>query len=540
LGWIWHCPLGVFTGLAVFVPYLGFGLGLVLALLAGLLQFASPHALVMVAVVFGLGQLVESFVLTPRLVGERIGLHPLAVILALMAFGQLLGFVGVLIALPASAVLLVALRRLRDQYLQSDLYQKSGSGTGTSKGLIRHEATGFGHRLGVTPSLDNFFAGPNAAAVSHLRLWTASSRPCHLCPPTCGAKADQAKPFAASGAPPLKEQGTTQWAGSTPTPWTRQSSRTSGCAVLMDDVHLYNLEQQHTAFNWFVNALTPRTGTPRWVLAAGALPPADLKLRDDLRSRLAWGHMDALQVLDEAERRAVLRQEADARGLFLSDEVMSYMLKRFSRDLGQPDAVARPLGPICLANAARPDHSAGARHAGERMKLALFDLDHTLLPFDSDHTWGEFTTELGWNDPGRFHANATTSSMPITRRAHLDIHDYVRFATRAARERGATEAAHAHARYMDEVIRPRITSEALALVRSHQHAGDTVMIVTATNEFVTRPIAQAFGVSELIAVELERDASGWITGEIKGIPSFREGKVTRVEHWLADQGLGWD
>jgi predicted PurR-regulated permease PerM len=120
-------PIGVFTGLAVFVPYLGFGLGLLLALLAGLLQFAAPQALVMVAVVFGLGQLIESFVLTPRLVGERIGLHPLSVILALMAFGQVLGFVGVLIALPASAVLLVALRRLRHQYLQSDLYQKSGS-----------------------------------------------------------------------------------------------------------------------------------------------------------------------------------------------------------------------------------------------------------------------------------------------------------------------------------------------------------------------------------------------------------------------------
>jgi predicted PurR-regulated permease PerM len=121
-------PIGVFTGLAVFVPYLGFGLGLVLALLAGLLQFASSQALVMVAVVFGLGQLIESFLLTPRLVGERIGLHPLAVILALMAFGQVLGFVGVLMALPASAVLLVGLRRLRGQYLQSDLYQKSGSG----------------------------------------------------------------------------------------------------------------------------------------------------------------------------------------------------------------------------------------------------------------------------------------------------------------------------------------------------------------------------------------------------------------------------
>ena len=116
-------PIGVFTGLAVFVPYLGFGIGLVLSALAGALQFASIKAVVMVAVVFGLGQMIESFVLTPRLVGERIGLHPLAVIFALLAFGQLLGFVGVLIALPASAVLLVAIRRLRSGYLASKLYK---------------------------------------------------------------------------------------------------------------------------------------------------------------------------------------------------------------------------------------------------------------------------------------------------------------------------------------------------------------------------------------------------------------------------------
>jgi predicted PurR-regulated permease PerM len=105
----------------------GFGLGLVLALLAGFLEFAaqSGHvsALVMVAVVYGLGQLLESFFLTPRLVGERIGLHPLAVIFALLAFGHLLGFVGVLIALPMSAVLLVAIRRLRLAYLGSALYR---------------------------------------------------------------------------------------------------------------------------------------------------------------------------------------------------------------------------------------------------------------------------------------------------------------------------------------------------------------------------------------------------------------------------------
>ncbi len=116
-------PIGVFTGLAMFVPYVGFGIGLILAVLAGLLQFASAKAFVMVALVYGAGQVIEGFYLTPRLVGERIGLHPLAVIFALLAFGQLFGFVGVLVALPASAVLVVAIRRLRAGYMGSKLYQ---------------------------------------------------------------------------------------------------------------------------------------------------------------------------------------------------------------------------------------------------------------------------------------------------------------------------------------------------------------------------------------------------------------------------------
>lgn len=115
-------PVGVFTGLAVFIPYVGFGLGLLLALMAGVLQFASMHALIAVAVVYGAGQLLESFILTPRLVGERIGLNPLAVIFVLLAFGHLFGFVGVLVALPLSALGLVALRRLEALYRSSRLY----------------------------------------------------------------------------------------------------------------------------------------------------------------------------------------------------------------------------------------------------------------------------------------------------------------------------------------------------------------------------------------------------------------------------------
>lgn len=115
-------PLGVFTGLAVAIPYVGFGLGLVLALMAAVLQFASLVGVLLVAAVYGLGQLLESFFLTPQLVGERIGLSPLSVIFALLAFGQLFGFVGVLIALPASAVALVVLRRALAAYRDSEMF----------------------------------------------------------------------------------------------------------------------------------------------------------------------------------------------------------------------------------------------------------------------------------------------------------------------------------------------------------------------------------------------------------------------------------
>ncbi|MBI3712656.1 MAG: AI-2E family transporter [Burkholderiales bacterium] len=118
-------PVGILTGILVFIPYLGYGLGLFLALTSAVLQFNDMHGLIAVGVVYGLGQMLESFILTPKLVGERIGLHPLTVIFALMAFGQLFGFIGILIALPASAVLSVAVKHLRHSYLNSSFYRQS-------------------------------------------------------------------------------------------------------------------------------------------------------------------------------------------------------------------------------------------------------------------------------------------------------------------------------------------------------------------------------------------------------------------------------
>jgi HAD superfamily hydrolase (TIGR01490 family) len=173
------------------------------------------------------------------------------------------------------------------------------------------------------------------------------------------------------------------------------------------------------------------------------------------------------------------------------------------------------------------------------MKIALFDLDHTLIPIDSDYAWGEYTLAIGWTDPEHFRKR-NDEFYATYQAGTLDIHEYVRFATEAFRVRGAQAAHAARERFLQEVIRPVIRPEALELVDAHRRAGDQLVIVTATNEFVTAPIAQLFGVQELIAVRLARDASGWVTGDIDGTPSLREGKVVRVEEWLAARGRTWD
>jgi DnaA family protein len=186
--------------------------------------------------------------------------------------------------------------------------------------------------LHSAPTLESFFAGPNSAALEHLRLWTSSQMPSPVPTYLWGESGSGKSHLLRAVQSELTDSGMrVGWLDANQND--RLSFDESWTAVLMDDVHLYNLEQQQLAFNWFVNALAPKTGLARWVLAAGMLPPADLKLRDDLRSRLGWGHVYALQVLSDTERAAVLRLEADARGLFLSDDVMSYMLSRFSRDL---------------------------------------------------------------------------------------------------------------------------------------------------------------------------------------------------------------
>ena len=186
--------------------------------------------------------------------------------------------------------------------------------------------------LASSPSLDNFMSDAQGELLAHLRLWANNPQrspvPTYLWGDGGTGKTHLLRAVQAQA----QAQG--EWVG-----WLDASVRFPPAfderwsMILMDDCHLYTAEQQAAAFNWFVNAQTPANGPARWLLAAADRPPADLALREDLRTRLGWGQVFAVQALSEADRRRVLRRAADERGVFLSDDVMDYMLNRFSRDL---------------------------------------------------------------------------------------------------------------------------------------------------------------------------------------------------------------
>jgi HAD superfamily hydrolase (TIGR01490 family) len=169
------------------------------------------------------------------------------------------------------------------------------------------------------------------------------------------------------------------------------------------------------------------------------------------------------------------------------------------------------------------------------MKLTLFDLDGTLLPIDSDHAFGEFMVRIGWADAAE-HARRNEAFFQDYQAGCLDIAAYIDFATAAWRDRDAQLVASMLQRFVDEVVAPMLRPSARDLVERHRERGDELAIVTATNEFITAPIAAAFGIPNLIATELERDDQQRVTGRIRGVPSLREGKIRRVQDWLHHRG----
>lgn len=167
--------------------------------------------------------------------------------------------------------------------------------------------------------------------------------------------------------------------------------------------------------------------------------------------------------------------------------------------------------------------------------LALFDLDHTLLPLDSDHEWGEFLARVGAVDGDAYRAR-NDAFFAQYNAGVLDPVEYLEFALGTLASFPRHELDALHARYMREVIAPSIKPQALKLVREHQAAGDLVAIITATNHYITAPIAAAFGVEHHIAAMPELDAAGNLTGRLAGTPTSGPGKITHMHAWLERLG----
>lgn len=168
------------------------------------------------------------------------------------------------------------------------------------------------------------------------------------------------------------------------------------------------------------------------------------------------------------------------------------------------------------------------------MALAIFDLDNTLLAGDSDYLWGGFLVAQGAVD-GVHYQRENQRYYQDYQAGRLDIQEFLAFALRPLAEHSPAQLAVWHARYMREVIAPIMLPKAHALLDSHRTRGDTLLIITATNRFVVAPIAAALGVEHVLATEPEM-VDGRYTGRVAGVPCFREGKVTRLHAWLAEQG----
>lgn len=167
--------------------------------------------------------------------------------------------------------------------------------------------------------------------------------------------------------------------------------------------------------------------------------------------------------------------------------------------------------------------------------IALFDLDHTLIPIDSDYEWGQFLTRIGAVDADAF-ARRNADFFAQYQAGTLDPVEYLEFALGTLAQFSRTQLDTYHAQFMHEVINPALLPAAHDLIKKHQDQDDLIAIITATNRFVTAPIARALGVEHLIAAEPELNAEGHVTGKLIGIPTSGAGKVTHLHQWLASQG----
>ena len=169
------------------------------------------------------------------------------------------------------------------------------------------------------------------------------------------------------------------------------------------------------------------------------------------------------------------------------------------------------------------------------MNLAIFDLDNTLLDGDSDYNWGLYLVKKGYLDEGEY-KEQNQKFFEQYQVGKLDIFAFAEFQFRFLKNNTRKFLNDVRSDYINEIIKPMILKKAVDLVKQHKEAGDRLLIITATNSFITKPIGELFGIDELIGTDPEEN-EGEFTGKVKGTPSFKEGKVTRLFDWLDEKNL---
>jgi DnaA regulatory inactivator Hda len=297
------------------------------------------------------------------------------------------------------------------------------------------------------------------------------------------------------------------------------------------------------------------------LVVAGDATPARLPVRPDLATRLAWGLVYEVHALSDDDKAAAMCARATEHGFELSAEAHAYVLRHGRRDLPSllklVDLIERhsleAQRPVTLAlvrevlkgvrSAMAPAEAPGKAPArgsgaitGERMRLALFDLDNTLLAGDSDYEWAQFLIEEGVLERGLYETR-NREFYEQYKAGVLDIRQFLDFQLKPLAQYPRATLDAWHRGFMAKKIVPIISAQARALIARHRD--DLRVIITATNRFVTAPIAAELGIENLVATDPE-ECDGCFTGGVSGEPCFREGKLVRLESWLAERGLSLD
>lgn len=308
---------------------------------------------------------------------------------------------------------------------------------------------------------------------------------------------------------------------------------------LIDDCDKLSKEQQIATFDLFNHLKETKKAS---LIISGSNAPQQLNILPDLKSRLSWDLIYQIYSLSDEEKHVALTQEAARRSIKLAPDVIPYLINHYTRDMHSLLVAFNTLDRYALQTKrliTRPLLIDLFKKNIMTDTLALFDLDNTLLPIDSDYEWGEFMVRIGAVDKDYYEKKNQEFFLQY-QNGTLDPAEFLAFVLGTLSQYTRKQLDIWHAQFMKEVILPQIKPQAINLVKQHLNQNHLVAIVTATNRFITAPIARCFGVEHLIAATPEEKENGDLTGRLVGIPTSGEGKIIHTQNWLKEMNLSFD